>query len=84
MLMAFGTLIKAAFVNHGRLQDMKVSTNLHSGNFIGEASQAADQLYGEVTNFVSTANQSADEIRKTATEFANSAWSTVSKPFMAS
>ena len=63
---------------------MKVSTNLHSGNIIGEASQAADQLYGEVTSFVSTANQSADDIRNKATELVNSAWRTVSGPFTGS
>jgi hypothetical protein len=81
--MVFGTRIRAGFARKEGYK-MKVSTNIHSGNIINEASQAADQLYGEVANFVSTANQSADDIRNKATELVNSAWTTVSGSFSTS
>ena len=63
---------------------MKVTTNIHSGNLIDDASQSADQLVGEVTKFVSTANQSANDIREKATAFVNSTWSSIYGPFKTS
>ena len=63
---------------------MKVTTSIHSGNLIDEASQSADQLVGEVTKFVSTANLSANDIREKATAFVNSAWSSIYGPLTSS
>lgn len=60
---------------------MKVNTNLHSGNVIQDASQAADQIYNEAVGFVSTANQTANDIRNKATDLTNSFVSTITEPF---
>ena len=57
---------------------MKVTTDIHAGNFVDDASQAADQIYNQVAGFVSHANQQAEEIKNTGFQISNQLWSSVS------
>ena len=57
---------------------MKVTTDIHAGNFVDDASQAADQIYNQVAGFVSNANQQAEEIKNTGFQISNQLWSSVS------
>ncbi|MFN2127139.1 MAG: hypothetical protein ACK2TU_04705 [Anaerolineales bacterium] len=60
---------------------MRVTTNIHAGNFINDASQTADKLYDQAVRFVSSANQQAESIKNQGTQLSSQLWSSVSDLF---
>jgi hypothetical protein len=81
MLVVYTIRIKAGFADKIKANEMKVKTDIHAGNVIDDASQAADQIYNQVAGFVSSANQQAEEIKNKGYQLSSQLWSSASDLF---
>ena len=60
---------------------MKVTTDIHAGNVIDDASQAANSVVDQAKEFVSSANLQAEDIKNKAGGIGNHAWTTLTGLF---
>ena len=79
--MVYTIQIKAGFVDKIKAHKMKVKTDIHAGNIIDDANQAADQIYNQVAGFVASANLQAEELKNKGYQLGNQLWSSASDLF---